>query len=210
MNWIDAAVLIILAISAITGFVKGFVIELTSLAGFVLGIYLSLRYAGAIERILFDITGANTSLLYFLAFALCFVVVVIFVHFLGKSIEKIVKIAALGFLNRLGGAFFSIAKSLLFFAVIFHLLTILDRNDTLISAQKKEESRFFKPMAAVIPGVMPLLRDQVDKLKKDQETPEEQPVQTAFNLNGNLYPEKPHTGLAGCSSGYRNIHGLNY
>jgi len=183
MNWIDAAVLIILAISAITGFVKGFVRELASLAGFVLGIYLSLRYAGTIERILFDVTGANTSLLYFLAFGLCFILVVIFVYLLGKSIEKVVKIAALGFLNRLGGAFFSIAKSLLFIAVIFHLVSILDKNDKLISAEKKDESRFYKPMSGVITGVMPLMKEQLEKLKKDQEETKE-PAVTAFFLNG--------------------------
>jgi membrane protein required for colicin V production len=43
MHWIDIVILISLVIAAISGFSKGFIVGLASLAGIVLGNYLSLR-----------------------------------------------------------------------------------------------------------------------------------------------------------------------
>jgi membrane protein required for colicin V production len=171
MHWIDIVILISLVIAAISGFSKGFIVGLASLAGFVLGIYLSLRYAGIIEEILCNATGSQAPYMYVIAFFLCFTVVVIFVHFLGKSVEKIVEIAALGFMNRLAGAGFGVIKSLLVFAIIIHLLNVFDAGHSIIKPESKEKSIFYNPLSQVIPGVLPFLKNQIDRNSDENETP---------------------------------------
>ncbi|HPF66012.1 CvpA family protein, partial [Lentimicrobium sp.] len=116
-------------------------------------------------------TGSQAPYMYVIAFFLCFTVVVIFVHFLGKSVEKIVEIAALGFVNRLAGAGFGVIKSLLVFAIIIHLLNVFDTGHNIIKPESKEKSIFYNPLSQVIPGVLPFLKNQIDRNKDENETP---------------------------------------
>ena len=67
MNYIDIFILAILAIAAVKGFSKGLVIEVASLAGMVLGVILSLKFAGYVELILKDLFSSQSSWMYFLA-----------------------------------------------------------------------------------------------------------------------------------------------
>lgn len=166
MHWIDIVILILIGVSAISGFFKGFILSVASLAGFVLGIFLSLRYAAPVEELLKSATGSDAPYLHIAAFLLCFAVVAAVIFLLGKVVEKVIKNAELGFLNRLAGAGFCIIKVLVFFVILFHLIEVVDSNQIIIKPETRQRSVFFNPLAAYAPTLLPFLKDHMDKLKE--------------------------------------------
>lgn len=172
MSYIDIFVLIIVFGAAISGFSKGVIIGLASLAGLVLGIILSLKFAGYIEIVLQDMFGSNSSVMYLIAFAICFGLVVLAVHALAKSIEKVVEVAALGFLNRLAGAVFGALKALFVLSAIIYFISLFSPDNPLISQAQQEKSRTYKPLKSLLPAVMPFLNEKIKELNQDTPEPE--------------------------------------
>lgn len=176
MNYIDIIILIIVIVAAISGFSKGLIIGLASLAGLVLGIILSLKFAGYIEIALKNMFGNDSAVMYIIAFAICFGLVVLVVHAIAKSIEKVVEIAALGFLNRLSGAAFGILKALLLLSAFIYFINLFSPDNQLISADQKEKSSFYKPLEGFLPAVLPFLKEKLNELNDDSTETESSPT----------------------------------
>lgn len=164
MNIIDIVILISLIIAAISGFMKGLVLSVASFVGFFLGIIVSFRFAGTVQQILIDLTGSEGRYLYLVGFLICFVLVTIAVHFIGKAIEKLVEMVALGFLNRLTGAVFGVLKSLLVFSALIYALAYIDPDKQLITLEQQQSSFFYQPLEKVIPSVLPFIRHHLEEI----------------------------------------------
>lgn len=164
MNYIDIIILIFIVLAAIKGFAKGFVIGIASLTGLVLGIIFSLKYAGALALNLQSIFGNHSKFLYIAAYIICFALIVFIVHIIGKSIEKVIEIAALGFVNRMGGALLGIVKVLFVFSAIFYLLKIIDPKSRIIKPETKQKSYFYQPLEYILPSTLPFLKTQIEKV----------------------------------------------
>ncbi len=164
MNYIDVIILIFLLIAAIKGFSKGLIIGLTSLAGIVLGIIFSLKYAGTLAINLHQIFGSNSQILFFASYAICFAIIVIFMYFVGKLLEKVIEIAALGMVNRLAGVAFGIFKTLFVFSAIIYLIQIADPKSHLIKPETKQESYFYHPLEWLLPSTLPFLKSQLERI----------------------------------------------
>ena len=158
MNIIDVVILIFLLISAISGFIKGFVLSIASFIGFFLGIMISFRLADDVQQWLMVLTGAEGRYLYFIAFLICFSVVVALVHVLGKIIEKALQMVALGFLNRLGGAALGILKTMLIFSALIFALSYIDPDKRLITIEQQESSLFYRPLEKMLPAILPFIQ----------------------------------------------------
>lgn len=165
MNQIDIAILIIAGLGALQGVFKGFVLSITSLIGLIFGFYISLRFAWYVEGILRESTGSDSPLMHILAFALCYLLVIIIMYFIGKSIEKMLELASLGCLNRMAGAAFGIFKGMLLVSALIYIIEITDKNSILIKAEKKEQSIFYKPIARLIPSLVPQVKNGIERLK---------------------------------------------
>ena len=161
MNIVDVIFLILLLISAVSGFIKGFILSVASFAGFFLGIAISFRFAGDIQQWLMAFTGAEGRYLYFVAFLLCFTVVVALVHVVGKMIEKAVNLVALGFFNRVGGAALGILKTVLIFSALIYALSYIDPEKRLITIEQQESSLFYGPMEKVLPSILPFIQGHI-------------------------------------------------
>lgn len=170
MNTIDLTILVIAVLGALQGAFKGFVLSITSLIGLILGFYISLRFAWYIEFILRQQTGSDTPFLHILAFVLCYVLVIIIMYIIGKSIEKVLELASLGCLNRITGALFGIFKGLLLVSALIYILEIVDRHNALIRAETKEASLMYKPIAKLIPSLIPQVKKGLDTWKTKDPT----------------------------------------
>ena len=168
MNILDVVFLVVLLISAVSGFIKGFILSIASFAGFLLGIIISFRFAGDIQQWLMTFTGAEGRYLYFVAFLICFAVVVALVHALGKIIEKAVKLVALGFLNRLGGLALGILKTMLIFSALIYALSYIDPDKRLITIEQQDGSIFYKPLEEMLPAILPFI--QYHLLEENEDT----------------------------------------
>lgn len=170
MNVLDVVFLILLLISAVSGFIKGFILSIASFVGFFLGIVLSFRLADDVQQWLMAFTGAEGRYLYFVAFLICFAVVVALVHVLGKIVEKAVKLVALGFLNRLGGAALGILKTMLIFSALIYALSYIDPDKRLVTTEQQESSLFYQPLERMLPAILPFI--QYHMLEMDDRTDE--------------------------------------
>jgi membrane protein required for colicin V production len=127
-NSFDAIILSITIILAIKGFFNGIIKEVSGLIGIVLGIYLgSTYYESAGEYInssIFKIP--NESAINIVGFVAVFVLTWLFVVVLGLILSKIIKVAQLGILDKIGGVIFSAGKFFIIVAVIVTMLSKIE------------------------------------------------------------------------------------
>lgn len=171
MNWIDAAIIIILIISVITGFINGFVKEVASLAALVLGIWGAIRFSAFTAAKLydyFDMTGPYVGII---AFVITFGLIVVVIHFIGIIADRIVTAASLGLVNRILGMGFGLLKSVLILSVIFVILNVIDSKRPFLPEDKIAESSFYNPISDIAPAIFPIIGEggfgiSFDRFKK--------------------------------------------
>lgn len=149
MNIIDIVLIIPIAWFAYQGFRKGLIIEVAGLLALILGIYAGIHFSGYAADFLVRTFDMNERYVPVTAFAVTFLVVVILVIALGKILEKLVDIVALGFLNKFTGSLFGIMKGVVILSVI--LLVINKFDARIISPDKKEGSILYGPVEALAP-----------------------------------------------------------
>ena len=103
MNYIDIVILLFLLYGAFRGFSKGLIIEVATLAGLILGVFIAIRYSPFTEGILKDFLNITSRYLSYIALAVTFLLVVIAVYLLGKMLTRLVDIISLGLVNKLLG-----------------------------------------------------------------------------------------------------------
>ena len=123
MNYIDIVILLFLLYGAFRGFSKGLIIEVATLAGLILGVFIAIRYSPFTEGILKDFLNITSRYLSYIALAVTFLLVVIVVYLLGKMLTRLVDIISLGLVNKLLGTLLGIAK---YFIMVCVLLMIVD------------------------------------------------------------------------------------
>jgi membrane protein required for colicin V production len=84
--------------------------------------------------------------------------VVVLIYLLGRFLTGVVKTVGLGIVNRLAGALFGIAKGLLIASFLFLLFSRIDPHESLLTAAHKKGSFLYKPVSAIAPAVIPLVK----------------------------------------------------
>ena len=194
-NWFDLTVGILLLIAVINGYRKGLIMQLVGLAILLLSVIFGGRVA---EMILPHLTGwinLSPEAARVLSFLLAFAAIAIALTLVGKLIQRFFDLVLLSFLNRLGGAVIAAGTMMLFLSVLLNLVLLLDRSETVINPQIKQDSFFYSRVEAVVPAIVPHLnsrfwneyvpksyREEIEK-KSDslyQSIPEGQPVDSSY------------------------------
>jgi membrane protein required for colicin V production len=174
MNWIDATIVIILILSAVMGFINGFVKEVASLAALIFGIWGAIKFSTYTAEKLydyFDMTGRYVGII---SFIVTFMLIVVVIHFIGILANKIVDAASLGFVNRLFGIAFGLIKSVLIMSVFFAVFGAIDAQKPFLPRDRIEESIFFNPISDIAPAIFPIIGEggfgrSFDRFKKRPE-----------------------------------------
>jgi membrane protein required for colicin V production len=124
MNWVDIIIVIILAIGLFKGLANGFVRGLFGLAAIVLGIMVAAAHYEQVTEVLFTRLQIDPQGQAILGFLLVFVVVMILVTVVGRIISKALKLAALGWIDRLAGGLLGLVMSCLFVGVLLLLVVM--------------------------------------------------------------------------------------
>jgi membrane protein required for colicin V production len=157
MNYVDIVLGILLILSAIGGFSKGFVEELAGLVALILGIWAAIHFSDIVGQFLTNTFHITYKHLNIVAFIVTFILVVILVHIIGSVVNKMVKAISLGFLNRLAGLAFGSVKGALILSVLLVVFDKIDKDVHIISAETKAESKLYTPIRNFAPGVFPFL-----------------------------------------------------
>lgn len=166
MNYIDIIITIILLWAAYKGFSKGFVIQAAALVALLLGIYGAIRFSDYTSALLIEKFDLTTKHLKLISFIITFVVIVIVVQLLANLLDKLLKLAALGFLNRLAGSFFSIFKAAFIVSILLVVLNTFDRKYSFLPEKEVNESVFFSPLSNFAPMIFPYLKENFDFIQK--------------------------------------------
>jgi membrane protein required for colicin V production len=153
MNYIDIILAIPLLWALYRGFTKGFIIEIASLIAIILGVYGSIHFSYFISNRL----NIHSSYSHLIAFAITFLLIVIIIFLLAKLLEKSINLIALGFFNKLAGAFFCLLKYAFILSVLLMFFNKCNSKISIISDKTKKESLLYKPVSWLAPTIIPKL-----------------------------------------------------
>ena len=129
MGFLDIILCALLVFAFYKGVINGLFVELASLISLLLGIYFAIKFSFIMKEILMGFVKWNPNTIQIVAFALTFIVVVIGIHLLGKFLTGIANFAFLGWLNKLGGGFFRVLKTVLIVSIVFSVFEKINYNN---------------------------------------------------------------------------------
>jgi membrane protein required for colicin V production len=148
MNFFDIAIIIIISFCLVRGVFRGILGELASIVGVVAGFYGAYNYYKEFTPLLQKYITSE-ALINVIVFFVLFIVIFAFVAVIAICLEKLLKVAFLGWIDKTFGAVFGAAKGILIAAVIYIILTtFLPKNNTMISQS------FLAPYLARVSTIM--------------------------------------------------------
>jgi membrane protein required for colicin V production len=164
---IDTVALVLLIISVFKGFTKGFIVALFSFLVFIIGLAAALKLSTLAASYIGNAVNISQRWLPVIAFLVVFLIVALAIRLGAKMLEGVVKLAMLGWLNRLGGIilyiliYFFIFSILLFYAQQLHLL----KPETIEASVSYPWIQPIAPKIMSIMGaVIPFFKDMFDQL----------------------------------------------
>ena len=165
--FIDTVALVLLVIAIFKGFTKGFIVALFSFLAFIIGLAAALKLSALAAEYIGNAVSISQRWLPVIAFLVVFLVVAIAIRLGAKMLEGAVKLAMLGWLNRLGGIIFYI----LIYFFIFSILLFYAGQLHFLKPETMEASVSYpliQPIApkimAVMGAIMPFFKDMFDQL----------------------------------------------
>jgi len=176
---LDIVLLVPIAWYTYKGFTKGLIIELATLVGLLLGIYIAANFSFYTADFLRDKFDLHSQYMNIISFTLTFIGVVILIIIFGKTLEKVVNLLLLSFVNKLAGALFGLLKVAFILSVLIFILSTFGVEKTLIDKEMQQKSYLYKPVKSIAPFVFPLIKDngvdifdQIDEKVHEIEIPD--------------------------------------
>ena len=149
MNYIDIAIVGLVIFGAVKGFSKGFIIEAASLIALILGLIGALLFSSTVGTLLQSFIDADRIPPSGVLFILTFIAIIIGINLLAKFLTRVLKMAALGGLNRLLGAVFGGLKFILILSAITLILDQFEFLFTFMEDDIIDESQFYEPIKSI-------------------------------------------------------------
>ncbi len=159
MNYFDIIFIIPLLWGAYKGYSKGFIIEIASLFALGLGIWGGVKFSAISADYLSQLFDISEKLMPLISFAVTFIAIVIGVFTIAKLLQKIIKMVALGFINRLAGLIFGSLKFALILSVVINLVGVINEQIPFIDQDVQNSSLLYHPISKVAQILIPGLKD---------------------------------------------------
>lgn len=165
MSFFDILIAIVLGYAFIKGIKNGLFIEIASFVSLILGIYFAIHFSKFIEYLLVGIVHWSPNTIRIFAFLFAFILIVFGIQFLGKILTKIADFAYLGWINKAGGGFFRVLKTILVLSIFFMALAKINYNNFLVSKTTLDQSLFYNPIEKTGKIIFPSLEEFYKKHK---------------------------------------------
>ena len=178
MSFIDIVFTALLGYALYNGLKNGLFVEIASFGSLIIGIFVAIKFSHIIRLALEDSIKVNPKYIEIIAFAITFLlVVVVGIHLLAKFFTSILSLAYLGWLNKLGGAVFSLLKTILMLSVVISLFQKININHIIVKEETLNNSIFYNPIQEVSKFMYPSLEKWYDEFKEQsKEKPEDEVV----------------------------------
>lgn len=167
----------LLAFSLYKGIKNGLFIEVASFISLVLGIYIAIKFSSFMKEIIVKYVSWNPNTIQITAFILTFILVVIGVYLLAKILTGIADLAFLGWMNKLGGGFFRVLKTILILSIVIALFEKINFNNIFAKKETLDNSVFYNPIKTVATFVFPSIEKGYESLKEVNAEKETEPTE---------------------------------
>ncbi len=176
MPYLDLLLAIPLIWGMYRGFTRGFIVEICTLMALILGIYGAAMFGERAGDSLELNYNTDPQMGLIIAFAALFIIIIVVVFIFGKVLEGVIKMVALGLVNKLFGLLFGGLKFALILSGILYVLNGIPGTKNLIPVSWKADSYLYEPLAQFAPTIYPILKeeswredliDRIDALQKD-------------------------------------------
>jgi membrane protein required for colicin V production len=147
---IDILCCIVVMAALIQGWRKGLVLALFSMVCGLIGLAAAVKFSAVLATYLKSDMHMSSRWLPVVAFILIFILVLLIVRWVGKLLEKLVRMVLLGWLNKLGG----ILLFLVLYLSIYSIFLFYGTKTQVISKQAVDDSHFYSLIAPFGPGVI--------------------------------------------------------
>ncbi|MEN9524413.1 MAG: hypothetical protein RL536_482 [Candidatus Parcubacteria bacterium] len=173
VSYLDLFLLLPIGLAIWRGWKNGFVMEIFSALALFVGLYAAVRLSDWMAGTLRDSAEMEGDHVPITSFVVVFLIVCVGIFFLGKLITKHVSNGGAERWNQIGGAFFSLTKTILFLSVVFILFNIADSKYHILSDQQKSKSYLYQPIYNFGVHVIPTLEESTfyRHLRNDQLAP---------------------------------------
>ena len=158
MNILDIIILICLVPAIIQGVRKGFISQAISIISLIAGVWASAKFANLVGEWLSQYITASEQVLKVVSFAIILIVVFIILGLIGKVLDKIIRLVMLGWLNKLLGVVFSLAKCLLILGLITLAFNSLNTSFNLVKPEVLSESILYPVIKEITDTVFPYIK----------------------------------------------------
>ncbi len=170
IEYLDIILALPLIWGAFIGFKKGLVLELASIVALILGIYGAVKFSDVTADYLNSSFEIASNWIGLVSFLVTFIGIVIGVFILGKAIDKMLKIIALGFVNRLLGLVFGLIKYAIILSFALFFFENLNSRFHFTEENIEEKTFLYSPIKMIAEPIRPLLDEvSLDKIDEIQE-----------------------------------------
>ena len=152
MNWIDYTLIAILGFAAVRGFMKGFVLELCGLIGFVLGIWGAIHFNSLVAR-WFGLEEQHEAV----SFLITVLLILVALHFIGVALTKALDAVQLSLPNKLGGTLLGTLRAAFLLSVLLNILFAKHDSGWTPPLETLRSSALVSPLRAFAPAIVPAL-----------------------------------------------------
>ena len=143
MNYLDIIIAIILILFAIGGLRNGIIKETFSLVAFVGGIYGAFKLSDYVGNWLGKIINVSPEWMSVISFIIVFIALALLINWIGNLLSELFDSLNLGFIDKIGGLVFGIAKGFVLIGVLILLLDFFGIKDV-IKEETREGSKLYK------------------------------------------------------------------
>lgn len=160
MNTIDWLVALVAVAALWTGWQRGFILQICSLAGIVIAIWVASRYGAAVGGWMHldpevATAGGFLTLLLFIVLA---------VAVTARLVRGLFRFAGFGILDRLGGVAVALVKYLLVLSALFKAFNTLNYDYALVGQPVIAGSKCYRPVMELTDRMLPLLEWVGDRI----------------------------------------------
>ncbi|MCX7911786.1 MAG: CvpA family protein [Dehalococcoidales bacterium] len=151
MNWLDIAILVVLAISAVIGVMTGIIKIVLSIVGVIVGVVLAGRFSGPLGSMLTFIDNPQWAKI--AAFVIILVAVLAVSAIIAVLLGKLASAVMLGWVNRLGGGVLGLIMGGVFCAAVIAMWAKFLGSDGVLG--DSAVARFFLNTFPFVLGLLP-------------------------------------------------------
>ena len=162
MTWLDILILLPLLVGLVIGIKRGLIIELTNLISIIAGVVCARLLSAPVAAWIAQQFTWPEAVCSVVAYTLLFLISTTLLYLLGKLLTKLFKAVKLGWLNRLLGGVFGLAKYAII--VLFVVLCVhqLDTQFQFLQEDLKEESVVYKAVIPLSENTWYTMKEQIN------------------------------------------------